>query len=538
MAITTNFKNIRDIIEFSAKQYENNLAFKLKNRINGKVSYDDITFKRLSEEVVAFSKYLLANGYQNKRIAVIGKNCYDWMLVYFSVLCTGSVIVPLDKGLLPFEIKEQLERSEADMVFYADHLEESFKDINNIPKIMLESPEFKDILKTGYSLTNDDEYENIKIDNEKMSILIFTSGTTQKSKAVMLSQKNFATNVNSMNLWEDLYPTDVSIALLPFHHAFGMTQTLLFASCGICTVFPEGLRIAKALVEYKVSVLVGVPLIFESMKKIITKEVHKLGMEKKLNFGKKLSGFLRIFKIDIRRKLFKTVIDKLGGKLRLIISGAAAIKPETAKWYNDLGITLIQGYGLSETAPVLAAENPEHMRLGSIGFAIPGVEIKIDTPDENGIGELIAKGDNVMLGYYKDEENTNAVLHNGWFSTGDMAYIDKDGYIFITGRKKNVIVLANGKNVFPEETEELLLDADIIKECIVYNKKNNGKDFLCAKIVYDTDVEENEENARKLVEEHIKAVNSKLIRYKQIMDFDLSSEEMEKTTTGKIKRHL
>ena len=537
MGKSKNFQNIREIIEFSAKQYENNLAFKLKKKINGKYSYDDITFKRLQEEIKAFSKYLIANGYHNKRIAVIGKNSYEWMLVFLSALCSGAVIVPLDKGLLPFEIKEQLERSDADIVFYAKHLEESFAEIDNIPKIALESPEFSEILKTGFTLDNDKDYESITIDNEKMSILIFTSGTTQKSKAVMLCQKNIAANVNSMTEWENFYETDVNLAILPFHHAFGMTQIVLFISIGMCNTFCEGLRIAKALTEYNVSILVGVPLIFESMKKIMTKEIQKLGMEKKLNLGKKLSRFLMFFNIDIRRKLFKQVIDKLGGKLRLMISGAAAIKPETAKWYNDLGITLIQGYGLSETSPVLAAENDTHMRLGSTGLALPGIEIKIEDPSEDGIGEIIAKGDNVMLGYYNDEENTKAVLRDGWFATGDMGYIDKDGYLFITGRKKNVIVLANGKNVFPEETEELLLDADIIKECIVYNKKNNGKDFLCAKIVYDPDIEPDKEKAREMVAAHIKTVNSKLIRYKQILDFDLTDVEMEKTTTGKIKRH-
>ena len=532
----TEFKNIREIIEYSAKNYENNLAFKLKRKENGKTVYDDITFLRLFEEIKAFGKYLIRNGLSDKRIAVIGKNSYEWMIVYLGVLCAGGVIVPLDKGLLPFEIKEQLKRSKADLVFYANHLEDAFSDVTDTKKIALESDEFKEIIKTGKSLDNDEEYQSIKIDNDKMSILIFTSGTTQKSKAVMLSQKNIAANVNAMNIWETFYETDVNLAILPFHHAFGMTQVVLFISNGMCNVFAEGLRIANALKEYKVSTLVGVPLILESMKKIMLKEIKRLGMEKKFNFGLKISGFLRKIGIDIRRKLFKDVLEKLGGELRVMISGAAAIKPETAKFFNDIGILLIQGYGLSETSPVVAAENEKHIRYGSIGFPLPGVEVRIEDKDENGIGELTVKGDNVMLGYYEDEENTKAVLNDGWFSTGDMCYRDKDGYIYITGRKKNVIVLANGKNVFPEEIEELLNDADIIKECIVYNKKNGEKDAICAKIVFDTDVEADENKASELVKSHIDAVNQKLIRYKQIVDFEITDVEMEKTTTGKIKR--
>ncbi len=531
------FNNIREIIEYSKDKYKDNVAFKIKHKNGGKVSYDDITYKRLADEIKAFSKYLIKNGFSGKRVAVIGKNSYEWMLVYLSVLCSGGVIVPLDRGLLAYEVKEQLERAEAEAVFYAEHMADCFSGITGIKKVSLESEEFSDILKEGFSLDNDEEYENIKIDSEKMSILIFTSGTTSKSKAVMLSQKNIASNVNGMNEWEKFYETDVNLAILPFHHAFGMTQIVLFLSLGMCNVFCEGLKIAKALTEYKVSVLVAVPLILEKMRGTMEREIKKLGMEKKFNTGLKISKILMALKIDVRRKLFKTVIDKLGGKLRLIISGAAAIDKGTAKWFNDIGILLIQGYGLSETAPVVSAENEKHIRYGSIGKPLPDVEVRIEDCDENGIGELIVKGDNVMLGYYEDEENTNAVLHNGWFSTGDMGYCDKDGYLYITGRKKNVIVLASGKNVFPEETEQLLSAFLVIKECIVYNRMNNDKDYLCAKIVYDTEVEPDIEKAREMIKEHIKTVNDKLIKYKQIMDFELTDVEMEKTTTGKIKRH-
>lgn len=532
----TKFKNIREIIEYARQKYEKNIAFKLKKKENGKAIYDDVTYSRMYDEIRAFGKYLIKKGFGGKRIAVIGKNSYEWMLVFFGTLCAGSVIVPLDKGLLEFEIKEQLERAEADIVFYAEHLEKAFSEVDGVRKICLESDEFKKWIDEGMELDNDREYNSVEIDNEGLGILIFTSGTTQKSKAVMLSQKNIAANVNGMNEWEKFYETDVNLAILPFHHAFGMTQIVLFVSNGMCNVFAEGLRIASAMKEYKVSVLVAVPLILESMKKLMLKEIKKLGMERKFKFGQGLSGALLKLGIDIRRRLFSDVLERLGA-LRVIISGAAPLKPETSRFFNSMGVVLLQGYGLSETAPVVTAENENHLRFGSIGFPLPGVEVRIENADENGIGELAVRGDNVMLGYYKDEENTKAVLRNGWFYTGDMGRRDKNGYLYITGRKKNVIVLANGKNVFPEEIEELISDEPVIKECVVYNKKKGEKDSIFAKIVFDSEIEPDKERAEKIIRAHIESVNSKLIRYKQISGFELTDAEMEKTTTGKIKRH-
>lgn len=532
----TAFKNIREIIEYSKQKYENNIAFKLKKKENGKTVYDDVTYSRMYGEIRAFGKYLIKNGFGGKRIAVIGKNSYEWMLVFFGTLCAGSVIVPLDKGLLEYEIKEQLERAEADVVFYSENMEKSFTELEGIRKICLEGDELKKWLEDGEALDNDSEYDSVEIDSEALGILIFTSGTTQKSKAVMLSQKNIAANVNGMNEWEKFYETDINLAILPFHHAFGMTQIVLFVSNGMCNVFAEGLRISNAMKEYRPTVLVAVPLILESMKKLMLKEIKKLGMEKKFRLGLRLAGALRRIGIDIRRKLFSDILEKVGG-LRVIISGAAPLKPETSEFFNGIGILLIQGYGLSETAPVVSAENEKHLRRGSIGYPLPGVDVKIENADEKGIGELAVRGDNVMLGYYKDEENTSAVLRNGWFYTGDMGRMDKDGYLYITGRKKNVIVLANGKNVFPEEIEELLSDEPIIKECVVYNKKKGEKDAIFAKIVFDSEMEPDKEKAEQLIRAHIEKVNSRLIRYKQISGIELTDEEMEKTTTGKIKRY-
>lgn len=531
--MNNNLKNIRDVISRSAEKYPENLAFKVKMK---EKTYDDITYTRLKYEVESIGKYLIQEGYQNKRIAVIGKNSYKWMLVYLAALAIGSVIVPLDRGLLSDELNEQLRRAEADIIFHTSPFKEKIDPEINIRKICVDDEEFDLCLEKGKKYP-DDIYNNIEIDNEKMSILIFTSGTTSKSKAVMLSQKNICSNVMSLKEWVDLREDDVNMAILPLHHAFGMTQVVLFLSIGICNVFCEGLRIAKCLNEYRVTLLVGVPLIIENIYKTVIREVEKQNKLKKVNFGIKASSALKKINIDIRRKIFSEIIDKLGGGLRLIISGAAPLDPTVSKWFNDIGITLIQGYGLSETSPVVSAENQDHIKYGSIGFPLPGIEVKITDKDENGIGEIITKGDNVMLGYYKDKENTDKVLVDGWFYTGDMGYIDDEGYIFITGRKKNVIVLNNGKNVFPEEIEGLISNAQFVKECIVFNKSENGKDSLCAKIVYDKDAFNTDDDVNVVIDNHIRAVNEKLISYKQIRSVELTDEEMEKTTTGKIKRH-
>ncbi len=528
------YENIRAMIEDISVKFSDNKAFVVKEKMAGKVIYKNITFKKLREETEAFSRYLIAHGLQGKRIAVIGKNSYNWMLVYLSALCSGSVIVPLDKGLLEYEIKEQLERSEADAVFYAKEFESVFAHIEGVKCVCTDSDEFKSIVEEGYSLKNSDEYQKIKIDADAMSILLFTSGTTSKSKAVMLSHRNILSDVYGMSIWEKFLPTDVNLAILPFHHTFGMTQIVLFLAHGMCNVFCEGVRIAKALTEYKVTVLVAVPRIVEEMRSIIMRKLKSMNKVETVNKGIKLTSFLRKVGIDIRRKIFKDIIDGLGGGLRCIIVGAAPSKPDVLEWFNAIGILTVQGYGLTETSPCLAAENEKCLRRGSVGKALPNVELKICDTDENGIGEIAAKGEMVMLGYYKAEDETAKVMKDGYFHTGDMGYIDRDGYLFITGRKKNVIVLKNGKNVFPEELEFLLEKCEAVRECIVYNEFSDSKDCISAKIVYNTDFDE--EKAKEVIDSHIKTINESLIFYKQIKNVEITDKEMEKTTTLKIKR--
>ncbi len=523
------YSHLREMIETCAVRFENNIAFKVKKTDeNKKVYYDEITYSRFSKEVEYLARAFMEDGLAGKRIAVIGKNSYEWIVVFLAAVSAGGVIVPLDRGLLDYEIEDQLKRSEAEALFYGAEFKDRVGNYD-IFKVCTEDKEFGNMLIRGKKADNKAEYDAIEINTCEMSILLFTSGTTSASKAVMLSQNNITANIYSMSLWEKFYESDVNMALLPLHHTFGMVQTMLFLSCGMCNVFCEGLRIAKCLKEYGVTIFVGVPRIIEEMMLVIRRRIDSQGKTKTINFALKLSNVLRKCGIDLRRKIFKQVLDAMGGKLRLVIIGAAAASPDVLKFFNDIGVLAIQGYGLTETSPVISAENDTHMRKDSVGPAIPGVEVRIDNPGENGIGEIVARGENIMLGYYNAPEQTAEIIKDGWLYTGDMGRMDKDGYIFICGRKKNVIVLSNGKNVFPEEIETLVNLSPAVKECIVYAEG----DDICCKAVTDEKFEGDGEDA---IAKHIASVNEKLINYKKINRYTIQQDEMAKTTTGKIKR--
>ena len=407
---------------------------------------------------------------------------------------------------------------------------------------------FWDLKEQGEKLlkAGEKEYTSAKIKEDELGILLFTSGTTSKSKAVMLSQHNIASNVYAMLLVENFLTTDVNLAFLPFHHIFGSTEMIVMLASGLATAFPDGLRyVAQNLREYKVSLFVGVPLLVEAIYRNIEKEVEKKGKTKTINTAKKISNALLKCHIDVRRKMFKSVLDALGGNMRFIISGGAPLDKKVAKGFNELGIDLVQGYGLTETAPVISAENFKKKKSGSIGFPMDNVEVEIVDKDENGIGELRVKGPNVMLGYYENEEETKKVIRDGWFYTGDLGYIDKDGFLFLTGRQKDMIVLKNGKKVFPEELETLINRLDLVKECLVFgmpeeNDKNDLK--LSVKIVYDKDVAKekypnaSEEELKKIIWEQIKEINKTFPPYKYIKNMILTDEELIKTTTHKVKR--
>ena len=412
----TEFKNIKEIIYNSAKVFSKNIAFIIKHKNGDKVTYENKTYKNLLEDINSFGTKLYDLGYKNKRIAVVGRNRYEWVVAHLSNLLGGIVSIPLDKELQVDELESCLERSKADVVVFDEKYIENIEEIKrrnntNLKEYicMSKNENYKDfwsLLKDGKNLLKKGkkEYVNTKIDPYKMAILLFTSGTTSKSKAVMLSQNNIASNVYAMLLVEDFRPTDVNLAFLPFHHIFGSTEMIVMLACGIATAFPDGLRyVAQNLKEYKVSVFVGVPLLVEAIYKKIEQEIEKKGKTKLINKAKKVSNFLLKLGIDVRRKLFKEVIDALGGSMRFVISGGAPLDKKVAQGFNELGIKLVQGYGLTETAPVISAENYKKVRYGSIGIPMDNVEVEIVDKDEDGIGELRVKGPNVMLGYYENE---------------------------------------------------------------------------------------------------------------------------------------
>lgn len=411
-------------------------------------------------------------------------------------------------------------------------------DENTVNKVIKKGEE---LIKQGNT-----EFLNAKINEKDLAVLIFTSGTTSASKAVMLSQYNIAKNIHDMLMVEKFKSSDVNIAFLPYHHAFGSTGQLVMLASGIQTVFPDGLKyIGQNLKEYGVTVFVGVPKLIEAIYDRVNKEIEKQGKTKLIKTAKLFTNFLLKCKIDVRRKAYKKIINNLGG-LRFVISGAAALNKDVANGFYELGIETVQGYGLTETAPVVAAENYKYRKSGSIGFPMPSVDVEIVNKDENGIGELKVKGPNVMMGYYQNEKATKEVIKDGWFYTGDLAKIDSEGYIFICGRRKSVIVLKNGKNIFPEEIEGIINQIDGVIESFIFGKqmsedKNDIK--IYSKIVYDKATmkekyqAEGEEEINSILNDKIKAINNKMPRYKAIRGIIVSQEPLIKTTTNKIKRH-
>ncbi len=506
--------NLNEFIHNSCVKFAKRNAFLLKE---DKKVYS-VTFEEFEKKVIRMSAGLKNAGIQNCNVIVSGKNSYEWVLCAFAAIYSGCVIVPIDASLPKEEYSRIVERSEAKAIFYAKEIEE---------KCTSSAVEHKICFSEIESFETEGEYVPSGANPEEMAVMLFTSGTTATSKAVMLSHKNFVSNVDSMDKWVEFRCDDIYLALLPFFHAFGITGFLVYFYHGACSAFCEGLRIKKAFTDYHITAFVAVPLILDKMKANIMSHIEKTGRMKKFKFAVSLSKILLKLGIDVRKKLFAEVHKQLGGGLRLIISGAAAINAETANFYNNIGLTLIQGYGLSETAPVLTAENPRNMRLGSVGKAIPGVEVKIFEPDEKGIGEIIAKGPNVMIGY-KDQESP---IYNGYFHTGDIGYIDRDGFIFICGRKKNVIVLPNGENVFPEEIESKINEIEGVVESVVV--MTGEKSVIGAKVVYDPEFTDTAK-----LDEAIAEINNTLAEFKKIRKIDYTTQEFVKTSTGKIKRNL
>ena len=548
-----DYKNVKEIIKDAVSRYPDCVAFTIKNKNGKNVSYKKITYKELNEDINAFGTALLSIGLKGKRVAIIGKNRYEWILSYVTILNGVGIAIPLDKGLPEQEIITSLQRSKADVIIFEENMADLMKKIKdenttnlktfilmdniekydflNIPKLIEKG---KEEVKKGNK-----EYIDAEIDNNKMSVILFTSGTTSLAKAVMISHRNIASNVAALRYEQPFCSTDTNIAFLPFHHMYGSTCILLMISAGVNNVFCDGLRhIQENLKEYKVSVFVCVPLILEAMHKKIMNTIDKTGQRKKFEFGKKLSQALLKVGIDIRRKIFKTVLDELGGEVRAVISGAAALNKQVAEDFNAFGIYTVEGYGLTETAPVVAGENIHTMGHNSVGKPLCNVEVKIEDPNEEGIGEIAVKGPNVMLGYYENEEDTKAVLKDGWFYTGDLGYYNKKGYLCIAGRQKSVIVLKNGKNIYPEEIETLINTLPYVEESMVFGYPKGDDLIISAKIVYNKEYFKNtsKEDIEDKVWKDIKNINKELTIFKHIKKTIVTDEPMIKTTTAKVKR--
>lgn len=554
-------KTYREMIEYSTKNYAKNIAYTYKKDYTAKeVEYVEKTYEQVGKDVKAFSTLLLNKNLEGKRVVLIGNNRYEWCITYFATTTGNMVIVPMDKALPDNEIESLVKRSEAEVaVFdkkYAEVMKKIKKDDSTNLNMLIcmdeiedsEIEKFSDLLEEGTKLVKngDKKYDEVKVNPNEMSIMLFTSGTTNEPKAVMLSQKNICANLTDIACWVKLYPTDRLLSFLPIHHTFECTITFLYGFYSGCTVaFCDGLKyIQKNLAEYKISIFVAVPLVLETMYKKITKAIEEKGKTKLINTMSKISNALLKCKIDLRRVFFKQVLDNFGGNLRLVLYGAAPMNKDTIVGFNNLGIDLVQGYGLTETSPVISAETDKEKRPGSVGLVLPTLEAKIINPDENGEGELAVKGPSVMMGYYKNDEENKKSLKDGWFYTGDYAYIDKDGFLFITGRKKDIIVLKNGKNVYPQEIEFLINKLPYVTESLVYQRERSNTDtMLCAKIVYDKDIikdvlgDKKEEEYKNIIWNEIKEINKTLPVFKHIKNIDITTEPFVKTTTQKVKRY-
>ena len=554
------YTDLKDMLKQTGEAYGDRPAYIFKTEEKGK--FRTITHKEFRDEINALGTVLINMGLKDKRIAIISENRYEWELSYLAIASGVGVVVPLDKSLPDNELESLILRSQVEAIIYSskyDTIMGTLRDKKNTNLKYFISMDLeentqgiyseKTLIEKGKKLLNEGDsiYLNAEIDADKMGIMLFTSGTTAMSKAVMLSHKNLVTNVMDITQRFDLTEEDRFLSFLPLHHVFECTVGFLYPiSIGGSIAFCEGVKhMADNIKEFGITAMISVPAVFDIIYRKVMKAIEKKGKLQNLEKGKKISNLLLKVKIDLRKQLFKEVHESLGPKLRLVVTGGAALDSETEKGFNDLGFDVEQGYGLTETAPVIAAETPKCRRLGSIGKKFPSVEVKIDNPDEEGIGELMAKGPSIMLGYYENEEATRDALDaDGWFHTGDLARIDKDGFIYISGRKKSVIVLNNGKNVFPEEIETLLNKVEGIKESFVYEKKEADGDVkVCVKIVYDKQLIkelyniEGEEKIKEFLWEKVKDVNRLMPKYKYVREMIISEEELIKTTTLKIKRH-
>jgi len=564
----TDYKTIKEVFDKSRVEFADR-PFMIE-KFNPKGNFETITYKQFAEDVIALGT-ALTNKYnlKDERIVVIGENTYYWYVSYMALLCGTGIAVPVDKELPANEIENVVNRSKATAVIYSSKKKELIKKVEDkLPTVKyfiqmnsddeLEGREIglDTVLAQGKEMVEkgDNFFEKIEIDPEEFKILIFTSGTTSNSKGVMLCNRNLAENINAVSTYVKIYETDRFFSVLPLHHTYESSIGFLLpmangSSIAIC----QGLKhIVSDLQETKPTAMLAVPLLIENLYKKINKTIEKSGKAGLVNSMIHVTNALKSVGVDIKRKVFSEIHENLGGNIRIIVSAAAPIDAKVGKWVQDIGIAFLQGYGLTETAPIAALTPELEPKVGSAGKAVNCAEIKIDNPNENGEGEVLIKSKTLMIGYYEDQNATDEVIEvdeegNRWFHSGDVGYLDEDGFLFITGRTKNVIVTQNGKNIYPEEIELMLGEIKEIKECMVYGKEVEGEKELIITVKVIPSMEEIEakhgkeltdEQVHDIIWEQIKTVNRKLTSYKAIKRLEIKKDEFVKTTTMKIKRYV
>lgn len=561
----THYKTVKEIFKRSIEKYKNNIYILERPNHDHKAKFEEFTYERFGNDAInlgtGLMKYL---NLSNERIIIIGENTYYWYVSYFSILCGVGIAVPVDKELPNNEIENVIKRSHAAAVIYSKKKKDAIDKIkDNLPMVKyfieMNSDDgvqgrdvgIEHVIAEGKKLTDagNTEYMDVEIDPEEFKFLIFTSGTTSQAKGVMLCHRNLAENVNAVSKYVKIYERDRFFSVLPLHHTYesSIGALLPFAN-GSSVAICGGLRyIVPDMQEAKPTAMLAVPLLVESLYKKINQSIEKSGKAGLVNSMIHLTNALKSVGIDIKRKVFKEIYDNLGGNMRIIVSAAAPIDKKIGKWVQDIGIEFLQGYGLTETAPIAALTPECDPRVGSVGLPVNCAQIKIHNPNENGEGEIWIKSQTLMLGYYEDEKATKEVVHDGWFNSGDIGYQDKDGYVYVTGRSKNVIVTQNGKNIYPEEIELLLSKIPEIQECMVYGKEVEGEKELIISVKVIPNMEEienlhgkdlSEEEIHKIIWNKIKEVNKSLTSYKAIKNLEIKHDEFAKTTTMKIKRYV
>ena len=553
------YNTMQDVFKDATELYKDNVLVTQKFDHKGK--FEEITYGKFKEDVIGLGTGMIEYlGLKDKRVVIISETTYEWYVTYMALLCGVGIAVPMDKELPENEFENLVKRSKASAIVFSSRKKELIEKVRaNLPDVeyfieMYSDAElngkdvgFEQVKNIGKKL-----YENgnnslldTKIDKDEFKVLIFTSGTTSASKGVMLCNRNLTENIYAAGSYVNIFETDRLFSVLPLHHTYESTIGFLFpfakgASVAVC----EGLKyIVPNLKETHPTAMIAVPLLIENLYKKITQNIKKSGKETLVNSMIHVTNALKNVGIDIKKKVFAEIYENLGGNIRIIVSAAAPIDKKVGKWVEDIGIQFLQGYGLTETAPIAALTPEADPRVGSVGKAVKCAQIKIKDPNEEGEGEVLIKSTTLMLGYYEMEEETNKVIKDGWFNSGDIGYLDKDGFLYITGRSKNVIVTANGKNIYPEEIELVLSKIPYISECMVYGKGEKDDLKVAVKVIpsYEyikENVKENmtDEEIYELIWNEIKQVNKGLTSYKAIRELEIKKDEFEKTTTMKIKR--